>query len=136
MSPENVEVVRRAFEAWCALDVEAATAAFDPAVRWHIAEDEPDAHVIEGVEGIVGSLRGWADSFDDFHPEPQEFIDAGDHVVVPVVFRGRARDAAAALEITEAQVYRVQRGTVAEVRVFRRVEDALAAAGLPDADTP
>lgn len=134
MSRANVEAVRRAFEAWRALDVEAATAAFDPAVRWHVAEDEPDARTIEGVQDIVGALRAWAECFDDFHPEPQEFIDAGDHVVVPVVFSGRARDAAASLEIAEAQVHTVQDGRIAEVRVFRRVEDALAAAGLPGAN--
>jgi hypothetical protein len=85
MSQGNVEIVRRAFEAWSALDAEAATSAFDPAVTWHIAEDEPDAHVIEGVQGILRS---------------------------------------------ETQVYLVQDGNVVEVRVFRRVEDALEAARL------
>jgi ketosteroid isomerase-like protein len=105
MSQGNVEIVRRAFEAWSALDAEAATSAFDPAVTWHIAEDEPDAHMIEGVQGILRSLRSWGEC-------------------------GRARDAGAALEIEETQVYLVQDGNVVEVRVFRRVEDALEAARL------
>jgi ketosteroid isomerase-like protein len=61
MSLENVEIVRRAFDAWSALDVEAMATAFDPTIRWHIAEDEPDAHIIEGVPGIARSLRSWAE---------------------------------------------------------------------------
>jgi ketosteroid isomerase-like protein len=134
MSQENLEIVRRGFEAWSALDVELATSAFDPAIRWHIAEDEPDAHIIEGVQGIVRSLRSWAESFDDFRAEPQKFIDGGDYVVLPVVFRGRVRQTAATLEIEETQVYLVQDGKIVEVRVFRRIEDALEAAGLSERD--
>ena len=114
--------------------MDSATLAFHPAVRWHIAEDEPDAHVIEGVQGIVRSLRGWADSFDDFRVEPQRFIDSRDSVVVPVVFRGRARRTAATLEIAETQVYLVQDGRIVEVRVFRRIDDALEAAAMTGQD--
>jgi ketosteroid isomerase-like protein len=134
MSLENVEIVRRAFEAWSALDVGAMTTAFDPDVRWHIAEDEPDAHIIEGVPGIVRSLRSWAESFDDFRAEPQNLIHGGDYVVVPLVFRGRARHTAATMGIEETQVYLVKDGKIVEVRVFRRVEDALEAVGLTEQD--
>jgi ketosteroid isomerase-like protein len=128
MPPCNTDLVRRAFEAWRALDVEAAGSLFAPAVRWHVAEDEPDARVAEGVPAVIELLRGWAESFDDLRAEPREFIDCGDCVVVPVAFRGRARQTAATLEIEEAQVYLVRDGRIAAVQVFRRLEDALAAA--------
>jgi ketosteroid isomerase-like protein len=132
MSQENVEIIRRTFEAWSAGDVQAAVSAFDLDVRWHIAEDEPDAHIIEGVESILEWLRSWAASFDDFRAEPHEFIDRGDYVVVPLVFRGRARDTTATLETAETQVYLFQDGRIVEVREFRRVEEALEAAGLSE----
>src|SRR6185503_13325687 len=98
MSRENVEIVRRAHAAWSAGDTEVASSVFDATVRWHIAEDEPDAHVIEGIPGTLEQLRKWAASFDDFEVQTIEFIEAGDHVVVPQVFRGRGRNTAAVLE--------------------------------------
>jgi ketosteroid isomerase-like protein len=57
MSQVNVEIVRRTVEAWNAQDAETAMSAFDPAVKWHIAEDEPDAHVIEGTDDIARTLE-------------------------------------------------------------------------------
>jgi ketosteroid isomerase-like protein len=131
MSHENVEIVRRAHAAWSARDAEAASSLFDPAVRWHIAEDEPDAHIIEGIPGALEWLRKWAASFDDFQVETKEFLDAGDHVVVPQIFRGRGRNTAAVLEVEETQVFLVQAGKVAEVRSYRTLDEALQAAGLP-----
>ena len=131
MSRKNVEIVRRAHAAWSAGDTEAASSVFDPTVRWHIAEDEPDAHVIEGIPGALEQLRKWAASFDDFEVQTIEFIEAGDHVVVPQVFRGRGRNTAAVLEVDETQVFLVQAGKVAEVRSYRTLDEALAAVGPP-----
>ena len=131
MSRENVEIVRRAHEAWSARDTDAASPWFDPAVRWHIAEDEPDAHVIEGIAAIVEWLRNWAASFDNFQVQTTEFIHRGDHVVVPQIFRGRGRNTAAVLEVEETQVFLVQAGKIAEVRSYRTLDEALEAVGLP-----
>jgi ketosteroid isomerase-like protein len=131
MSQESVEIVRRAHAAWSAGDTEGAAALFDPAIRWHIAQDEPDAHVIEGIPGVFEWLRHWAASFDDFEVQTVEFIGRGDHVVVPQIFRGRGRNTAAVLEVEETQVYLVQAGKVVEVRSYRTLDEALEAVGLP-----
>ena len=42
MSPENVEIVRRSFEAFARGDFESALAEHDPGSEWCTAADEPD----------------------------------------------------------------------------------------------
>jgi ketosteroid isomerase-like protein len=130
MSQQNVEIVRRMVDAWNAQDAGTAMSVFDPAVRWHIAEDEPDVHVIEGVGRVVSWIRSWSESFDEFRAEPQEYIDGGDYVLVRFEFRARAHDADAQLRYEETQVYLLEDGRIVEVREYRMLEQALKAVGM------
>jgi ketosteroid isomerase-like protein len=86
MSQENVEVVRRSFEAFARGDFETAFAAHDPSTEWRTAADEPDRQTYRGIAGLrkfVGSLTDtWEGRFARVM-EFDTFIDAGDWVVVP-----------------------------------------------------
>jgi hypothetical protein len=82
----------------------------------------------ENVELVRSSFRaqevlgGWVATFETFTSEPQEFIDAGDHVVVPLVV-ARPRESAATVTIEETQVF--SDGAIVAVREFRTIEQAL-----------
>jgi ketosteroid isomerase-like protein len=130
MSRENVDVVRASFEAWGRGDPAAALACFDEAVEWEIAEDEPDARTLHGLEEIGRWLAEWASSFEDFSAEGQDFIDAGDHVVVPMLISGRPRGGGPLVTVEETQVHTLRHGVIVRVREFRTQEEALQAVGL------
>ena len=132
MSQENVEIVQAAWEAWNAGDIGSATSAFHPEVRWHVAEDEPDAETVVGIEGVVREATSWAAAFEDFRGEPQEFIDVGERVVVLIHFRGRARETDSYVEIEETQVYLLRDRKIIEVREYRSRAEALEAVGLQE----
>ena len=83
MSQENVEVVRRSFEAFCRGDFETAFAAHDPSSEWCTAADEPDQQTYRGNAGLndlVGSSTyPWEDRFA-CPMEFESFIDRGNWV--------------------------------------------------------
>jgi ketosteroid isomerase-like protein len=127
---EIVDVVRRTSEAWEAGDAEAALALLDDDIEWHPASDEPETRVLRGKQAVADWLVQWMTAFEDFRAEALEFIDGGDCVVVPMRISGRLRGSGAEVENDETNVYWVRNGKIAEVREYRKLREALAAAGL------
>jgi ketosteroid isomerase-like protein len=134
MSQENVEIVRAAFEAWSRGEFDQALSAMDDTIEWEMAEDEPDARTLRGVAEVRTMWQGWIESFEDFAATAQEFIDDGDHVVVPIVFVARPRGGDSAVTIEETQVFTVEAGTIGRVREYRTKTQALEAVGLSEQD--
>ena len=98
MSQENVEIVRRSVDAFLRGDFDGAMQAFHPdiAVRHH-AHPRPTAKYNGGHEGFRTGLRRWVGAWDDYRMEVDEYVDAGDSVVI--FFRAvRPRERAAACE--------------------------------------
>lgn len=84
MSQENVEIARRAYAAFNRHDWDAALEDVDPNVEWHQITQFPDRAVYRGREDMRD--RFWnqqlVEQFGDFRIEVEEFVDAGDHVVM------------------------------------------------------
>jgi ketosteroid isomerase-like protein len=84
MSRENVEIARRAYEAFNRHDFDAALEALDPDVEWHQITQFPDRAVYRGREDMRN--RFWnqqlVEQFGDVRIDVEEFVDAGDHVVM------------------------------------------------------
>jgi ketosteroid isomerase-like protein len=72
-------------------------------------------------------MTDWLASFDQFHFEPEEFIDAGDDVVVPNRQKGRRKGSGAAVEMTAAWVCTVRNARIARLREYSTKDRALAA---------
>ena len=89
MSQENLEIVRRAIDAYNrgqdALDL------FDPEIKWVTTGRfvEPDTY--RGHEEVRRYLQALRDDFEELHLEPHELVDSGDHVIAPVRCTGRGR---------------------------------------------
>jgi ketosteroid isomerase-like protein len=124
MSQENVDVVRGLVGSW-RRDTGAVIAAFDPGIEWHTAEDEPDAGTHSGIEAVLGMLRSYYNSFDEFRSDALDFIPAGDCVVVPYKIYGKPRGG-------KTHVYRLRNRKIVEVREYRTKAQALEAMGLKE----
>jgi ketosteroid isomerase-like protein len=128
MSEEPLAVVRCIWEAFGANDPDTALALFADDVEWTPAADEPETGTLQGKEGVQGLFLQWATSFDDFHSEPLDFVEAGDLVVLTLRFSGKMRGSGAEVAFLESQVYRVSDGLVREVREYRTKDEAIKAA--------
>ena len=87
--------------------------------------------VYRGHKGVKRFFREWLSSFDGYWARPEEFIDAGDCVVVRVRQGGRGKDSGVPVEMPSYhQLYRLQGGRAVRIEVFQDEREALEAAGL------
>ena len=130
MSQENVELVRRAYDAWDRRDFEAMSDLLHPDFELDLTARvlNPDRYV--GVEGLRRFVDELGETWDDMGLEPEEFIDAGDQVVVPILARLRGRGSGLSLQDRIVQVWSVREGKAERVQVFTDRDEAFRAAGL------
>jgi ketosteroid isomerase-like protein len=132
MSQENVELVRRSFEAFARGDFETAFAAHDPDIEWHTAVDEPDRQTYRGIEGLHRFVRDisdlWLDRFGGGQ-RFEEFIDLGDWVVAPWSARFRGTMSGIEMPVQETYAVLVTLGRIVRVQEYRTKEEALEALG-------
>jgi ketosteroid isomerase-like protein len=125
VSSENVDAVRRAFEAFERRDNEATLAAYDPDVE---IEAHIDGQVYRGLDGVQEFFRDWLATWDELHSEVEEFIDLGDDVIAMMHVRARGRHSGAPVGRREAHLWTVRDGRLARLRVFATRDEALEAA--------
>ena len=82
MSQENVEIVRRVYDATLHGETERVIELLDPRIRLDMSERVFNPAVYEGHEGSRRFFAEIDEVWDDFRAEPLEFIDAGENVVV------------------------------------------------------
>jgi uncharacterized protein len=134
MSEENVEIVRRALEAWERGDMNAAADLLDPEVEWRMPPNIPEAGTFRGRDEVVRRLEAFREAWEDLAVTVEELVDAGDRVVALVRYSGRGR--ASGVEIggvtTDAQVWTVRSGQAVRVELYGGTAAALKAAGLSE----
>jgi ketosteroid isomerase-like protein len=133
MSQENVEIVRRGWEAWIKGDLEAVLARFDPAVEWDTTNYDgwPEGGVYQGHAGVRRFIEDWLASWDRSETGVEEYLDAGGDCVVVQCWQrafGPGSDAPVHMEWT--QICRVEDGLIRRIEAWPDRGKALAAAGL------
>jgi ketosteroid isomerase-like protein len=132
VSRENVEIVRRGYEAWARGDMAAVLDAFDPEIEWWEREEVPDERAHRGIDAIRTRLAELDEMWIGLAMEPRELIDAGEYVVVPFRLTGRGRVSRAAVAVDEVHVFRLRDGKILELREFNKKAEALEAVGLEE----
>jgi uncharacterized protein len=129
MSQENVEVVRKAVEAFIEGDFDRALDFFDAEVVYEVTSATgPEPGVYQGHDGLRRAFGPWMASWDEYEFGLHELIDAGDHVVAVGWDRGRAKASGVPVERPDvAFVYEVRNGTIVNAWMYATKADAFAA---------
>ena len=131
MSEENVEMIRRAFEAYERVDLDAAVADIAPDSEYVAAGTVPGrTGTYRGPEGYKSFMAWLAEEFSDSHAQVDALIDAGDSVVLGATLRGQGRRSGIPATFTFWQVWRFADGKVVHGQGFADKGEALEAAGL------
>jgi ketosteroid isomerase-like protein len=133
MSEENVEIVRRVYDAASRRDADAIFALYDPEV-------ELDATglglvglgVFHGHDGLRRLFREFSETWGEIEYSYEELIDAGAQVVAVVTRHARGRASGVEVERPFALLWTIGEGKVVRVMWFLSREDALEAAGLSE----
>ena len=78
----------------------------------------------------------WAAAWDDWELVPEDYIDAGERVVVILNQRGRSKATGIPVEMRFAQVWTLRDGMGIRMQLYASVEEALEAVGLSEHDAP
>ena len=130
MSEENVEIVRRMYDAFHAGDLDALVY-FDPNVVID-ASHRVDGRVGRGREELVVILGEWMSTWDEWREEVEEIRDAGDQVLVISTQRGRGKGSGIEWENRFWMLYELQDGKISRWTVYDDRNEALEAAGLSE----
>jgi ketosteroid isomerase-like protein len=81
------------------------------------------------VDRVLQNITEFGASFASYDVRPERFHEAGDHVVTVLHRSARSARSPAPIEDRFAQLFSLRDGRVVRIQSFRRVEDALEAAG-------
>jgi ketosteroid isomerase-like protein len=131
MSQENVEMVRRGFEAYNRGDVDAAMTDVASDCEYVPSGALPwDSGVYRGPEGFKRYIGWLRDVFEDTHVGVKDVVDAVNQVLVSLTVRGRGRQSGAAASWDVWQVWTLRDGRVVHGQGFTDKAEALGAVGL------
>ena len=127
----NVELVRKSFEAMSAWDVEALLRLYDADVEFlPLTGTRVESGGYRGHEGVRAYLAEARELWDVLEPEGHQYRDLGDCVLVAGRCRVRGRASGAESHPACAWVIRVREGRIVSHRTCATYEEALQVAGV------
>jgi uncharacterized protein len=135
MSQENVEAMRRVYEAMARGDFWAAREVFGPEIEWSWSPSMSGltgVGIYHGIEGVEAATRDVLEAWDWFWQEAEEFIEVGDDVVIQVRMHGRLKGSNREIEVTAGHVWTFRDARVVRFKAFDTPTEALEAAGLAE----
>jgi len=133
MSQENVERLRRGYEHLIATG-DFLDENFDADFVWDMSTFHgwPEQQTYLGIEGARQFIADWTSAWDDWELEVEDYIDAGDTVVVIVRQRGRSKSTGVLVEMRFGQVWTTRSGRGIRMQMYASQGEALEAAGLSE----
>jgi len=130
MSQENVEIVKRVFDAYNRRDLAGLEALNHPDVEldWSASRGFV-AGVYRGFDEFQRFWKSYFDAFEEITAEPVRFIDAGESVVVPNMVHIRGRDG---IEVSarSAIVFTFRSHRITRMCLYQETGEALEAVGV------
>jgi ketosteroid isomerase-like protein len=135
MGTDNVDIVRSGYRAFEERGVEGILQFLDPQIEWRMsAAFTGTPRTYRGYDGVREVFQFFNELIEGLGADPHEFIDAGDHVIVPVHMHGRLRESGEPVAYELVQVWTGRDGKAIRLVTYPDRETAEAdadVAGLP-----
>jgi ketosteroid isomerase-like protein len=135
MSQENVDALRRLYGEWTKGNLWALRDIADPNIEWewspNLASLSGGPRIYRGLDEIGAATLEFLAVWDHYWMTAEDFIEAGDKVVVLMRVHARAASADSALEQRSTAVWTLRNGRAVRVRYYDDRAEALEAVGLP-----
>lgn len=109
-SHDNIAVVRRLYEARG--NPEVIRQVLAPDVRWEVVEGFPHSDVYLGLAGVGDFFTRLFSDFEDWHTEPSEFFEMGDHVFALGMYSGRSKATGKTFKARFTHVWTIRDGLI------------------------
>jgi ketosteroid isomerase-like protein len=130
---QNIELHRRAIEAYNAHEVEALIVLCDPAVEGHSVFAAVGGAVYHGHDGLRRFFEDVEDAWGaETRMEPEEYFDLGENTLVFLMLHGHGRQSGAEVTMPVAQMARWRDGLCVYFKGYANREDALGDLGVSE----
>jgi uncharacterized protein len=131
MSQENVEIIRRGFDAFSRGDLDAVLADLAPDYSFTPSGRFVDTQrVYCGRDGFAKFWHAFRAAWDDFTIRIERMDDLGDRVLTLGYFHGHGSGSGAEINAEAAWLHTLEDGVVVQLQSFTTWGEALEAAGL------
>jgi ketosteroid isomerase-like protein len=133
MSQENVELIRRSFDAFNRGDLDAILDDLAPEYEFHPSGRFKDTQrVYRGREGFIDFWRAFRAAWEEITISTERIEDRGDRVLTLGHFHGKGSGSGVEVEGEAAWVHTIKDGEVVHLRSFTSWKEALEAAELSE----
>jgi ketosteroid isomerase-like protein len=134
MSPANVEIVQRFYDAWLRDEFPGPLELMDPEIEYVNPPGAIEPGTRPGVRAFTRAVEKLLESWEFWRAETEDFRTAGDQVAVVVRYRTRGRGSGVEVEGRESALWTLRDGKVVRYEWFHGPTEALAALGLAEQD--
>lgn len=132
MSQENVEIVKRALDAFNRGDADAFAELTTPDLEWKTGLGAVEGEIFRGREGVETYFGRLGSAWDEFRFLADEFRDLADVVLVLGHLEGRGRHGGVPVVSPVGAVWDLRDGKIWRLRAYLDQSEALGAAGLAE----
>ena len=111
---DNIAVVRRLYEARG--NPEILRQVLAPDVRWEVVEGFPYSANYFGLNGLEDFFNHLFSDFEEWHTEPSEFFESGDHVIAIGTYSAKVRATGKTFKARFAHVWTMRNGVIARLQ--------------------
>jgi uncharacterized protein len=132
MSQENVENVRRGYEAWNRNDVHGFLRNLDPNIEWRprLGAAGIRATLYRGHEGVLTYKREVEEALGPVHVDVLSIEDLGDRMLAHIRATGQGSASGAKVEAEAFHLWTMDAGRAVGFATYERRDQAIEAAGL------
>ena len=122
---QMITALRGAYAAFNRGDIEAALEPLDDQIEWSEPAEFPGGSMYHGRDGVKRYLMQSRAGFTEGSSEPEQFIVAGDRIVVFVHAHIRPKGSDEWQDVRLADVYTIRNGKAVKMRAFADRQEAL-----------
>lgn len=131
MAQGDVAMVRAAVEAFNRGDLDAVLESASPDCVYDLSRAVGPLHGVYRLEEMRDAMDELTGLWESSRIEPDEFIEAGEHIVVPWTFYAAGRDGIE-VQARTTWVFTVRDGAIARICMYQERGEALEAASLSE----